>query len=60
LPCVINAFQIFDHTWSASSAASKDQFGARAIRVRGAKKIMAHLMFGVLALTVDQLLKLTG
>jgi DDE family transposase/transposase-like protein DUF772 len=38
----------------------KDQFGARAIRVRGAKKIMAHLMFGVLALTVDQLLKLTG
>jgi Transposase DDE domain/Transposase domain (DUF772) len=38
----------------------KDEFGARLIRVRGAKKIMAHLMFGVLALTVDQLLKLTG
>ena len=38
----------------------KDQFGARVIRVRGASKIMAHLMFGVLALTVDQLLKLTG
>jgi len=38
----------------------KDQFGARFIRVRGASKIMAHLMFGVLALTVDQLLKLTG
>lgn len=38
----------------------KDEFGARAIRVRGASKIMAHLMFGVLALTVDQLLKLTG
>lgn len=38
----------------------KDQFGARFIRVRGATKIMAHLMFGVLALTVDQLLKLTG
>jgi hypothetical protein len=30
------------------------------VRVRGANKIMAHLMFGVLALTVDQLLKLTG
>jgi hypothetical protein len=38
----------------------KDEFGARGIRVRGAGKIMAHLMFGVLALTVDQLLKLTG
>jgi hypothetical protein len=38
----------------------KDEFGARSIRVRGSQKIMAHLMFGVLALTVDQLLKLTG
>lgn len=38
----------------------KDEFGARHIRVRGPSKIMAHLMFGVLALTVDQLLKLTG
>lgn len=38
----------------------KDEFGARMVRVRGANKIMAHLMFGVLALTVDQLLKLTG
>ena len=38
----------------------KDEFGARMIRVRGAKKIMAHLMFGLIALTVDQLLKLTG
>jgi len=38
----------------------KDEFGARVVRVRGASKIMAHLIFGVLALTVDQLLKLTG
>ena len=38
----------------------KDQFGARSIRLRGSQKIMAHLMFGLLALTVDQLLKLTG
>ena len=36
----------------------KDEFGARQIRVRGARKIMAHLMFGVLALTVDQIRKL--
>ena len=38
----------------------KDEFGARMVRVRGAYKIMAHLMFGILALTVDQLLRLTG
>jgi len=36
----------------------KDEFGARHIRVRGASKVMAHLMFGVLALTADQLLRL--
>jgi transposase len=36
----------------------KDEFGARHIRVRGAAKVMAHLMFGVLALTADQLLRL--
>ncbi len=28
----------------------KDNYGARSIRVRGAKKVMTHLMFGVLAL----------
>lgn len=38
----------------------KDEFGARSVRVRGAKKVMTHLMFGVLALTADQLLKLGG
>lgn len=38
----------------------KDEFGARFVRVRGAAKVMAHLMFGVLALTVDQWLKLSG
>jgi hypothetical protein len=36
----------------------KDEFLSSQIRVRGAKKVMAQLMFGVLALTVDQLLKL--
>lgn len=38
----------------------KDHFGARILRYRGASKIMAHLMFGVLALSVDQWLKLSG
>jgi hypothetical protein len=36
----------------------KDEFGGRNVRVRGAAKVMAHLMFGVVALTADQLLKL--
>lgn len=35
----------------------KDEFGARYIRVRGYAKVMAHLMFGGVALTADQLLR---
>jgi hypothetical protein len=35
----------------------KDEFGARRVRVRGHAKVMAHLMFGILALTVDQLMR---
>jgi hypothetical protein len=42
------------------NARLKDEFGASHVRVRGAAKVMAHLMFGVLALTVDQWLRLTG
>lgn len=37
----------------------KDEFGGRFLRVRGCAKVMAHLMFGLLALTVDQFLRLT-
>ena len=36
----------------------KDEFGGRHVRVRRASKVMAHLMFGILALTADQLLRL--
>ena len=35
----------------------KDEFGARQVRVRGHRKVLCHLMFGILALTVDQLLR---
>jgi len=38
----------------------KDQYGACNVRVRGAVKVMAHLMFGVLALTADQVLRWAG
>jgi len=40
------------------NARLKDEFGGRNIRVRGPAKVMAHLMFGVLALTVDQILRI--
>ncbi len=36
----------------------KDEFGGRMIRVRGWAKVMTHLMFGILALTADQFLRL--
>ena len=35
----------------------KESFGGRFVRVRGHPKVLAHLMFGMLALTVDQLLR---
>lgn len=40
------------------NARLKDEFGGRMIYVRGALKIRAHLMFGMIALTVDQLIRL--
>jgi hypothetical protein len=36
----------------------KDEFGGRHVRVRGHAKVMAHVMFGLLVLTVDQILRL--
>ena len=36
----------------------KDEFGGRYARVRGHAKVMAHVMFGLPALTVDQILRL--
>lgn len=36
----------------------KDNFGGSLIRVKGHAKIMSHLMFGLLALTIDQSLRL--
>jgi hypothetical protein len=40
------------------NARLKDEFGGRFLRVRGAVKARCHLMFGVLALTVDQILRI--
>ncbi|MCX5872637.1 MAG: hypothetical protein NTY51_05285 [Deltaproteobacteria bacterium] len=36
----------------------KEEFGARNVMVRGAMKVKMHLLFGVVALFADQLIKL--
>lgn len=36
----------------------KDEFGARKVRVRGHVKVACHLMFGILALAADQIIKI--
>jgi len=41
-----------------SNARLKDEFGGKHIWVRGPVKVMSHLMFGLLVLTVDQLMRL--
>ena len=35
----------------------KDEFGGKTVRVRGHAKVLAHLMFGILVLTADQLMR---
>jgi len=40
------------------NARLKDEFGGRIVRVRGPAKVVAHLMFGILALTADQMFRL--
>ncbi|CAC9525128.1 hypothetical protein [uncultured Gammaproteobacteria bacterium] len=34
----------------------KDEYGGRVVRVKGAAKVMCHLMFGILALTSNQMM----
>jgi hypothetical protein len=40
------------------NARLKDEFGGRTVRVRGHTKVMCHLMFGIVALAADQILRL--
>ena len=39
------------------NARLKDEFGARFLRVRSALKVKCHLMFGIVALAVDQIIR---
>ena len=41
-----------------TNARLKDEFGGKQIWVRGHDKVMSHLMFGLLVLTADQLMRL--
>jgi hypothetical protein len=38
----------------------KGEFGGETVMVRGYEKVKLHLMFGVIVLFADQLLKLTS
>jgi transposase len=38
------------------NARLKDEFGGRVVRVRGHAKVMCHLLFGILALTANQMM----
>jgi transposase len=38
------------------NARLKDEFGGRVVRVRGHEKVLCHLMFGILALTANQMM----
>lgn len=40
------------------NARLKDEFGGRVVRVRSHAKVMCHLMFGILALTANQMMTL--
>ena len=40
------------------NARLKDEFGGNPVWVKGNTQVMSHLMFGLLVLTVDQLMRL--
>ena len=42
------------------NGALKDSYGGRTVRVRGHAKVFCHLMFGILALTAEQLMRLVA
>ena len=42
------------------NGALKDNYGGRFVRVRSPEKVFCHLMFGVLALTAEQLMRLVA
>ena len=45
-------------TAERANARLKEEFGAAKVRVRGHTKVACHLMFGILVLAADQLMRL--
>ena len=41
-----------------SNSDLKDNHGGRSLRVRGAAKVMTHLMFGILVMSAEALIRL--
>jgi hypothetical protein len=60
LPDTDDALYNFRTMAERVNARLKDEFGGRYVRVRGAIKVKCHLMFGVLALAVDQLFRVAS
>jgi len=52
------AVGLVGHISRDANSRLKEEFGGSTVMVRGAKKVGLHLMFGVIALFADQLLKL--
>lgn len=52
----------YNHRSSAERSNSnlKDNYGGAMVRVKGAKKIMAHLMFGIVAMTAEAIYRLVS
>lgn len=52
-----NYLSCIRHSTNYTTYNLKDEFNGRMVRVKGHAKVMSHLMFGIVALTVDQLMK---
>ena len=50
--------RVNSHGFARSPSRLKVEFGGNHLRVKGGAKVMGHLMFGVLALSADQLMRL--
>jgi hypothetical protein len=67
MPVVVNGYRLRlqkplrYHTRTVAERTNsrlKEEFGGSNVMVRGHKKVSLHLMFGIIALFADQLLKL--
>ena len=60
MPDADHVIYVFRTMVERVNARLKDEFGARFLRVRGAIKVKCHLMFGIVALAADQILRVAS